>query len=188
MLQVMNDSGDGASLATLVERSAELKRTLVDFVCSPRFERHLAPFMRDAADPEGGLSEGEAIDIIDRFALQYRLPNGKTVLEQFLASRPGHRQEAALAAHPGRRRPPNVPGVDIPAFELPAELADADTIGIIYDETDGLNFYNEYGMLRDLFADPALAAGKRYSQVLRREPRPGISVIGARLSELVGRR
>jgi hypothetical protein len=34
--------------------------------------------------------------------------------------------------------------VDIPAFELPAELADAATIGIIYDETDGLNFYNEY--------------------------------------------
>jgi hypothetical protein len=393
----MNDSGDGASLASLVERSAELKRTLVDFVCSPRFERHLAPFMRDAADPEGGLSEGEAIDIIDRFALQYRLPNGKTVLEQFLASRPGlsaadremlrgwrdpvegifeirgkdrdaiillnllddleyrtysnagpaafrqlpkngfaharlvpvrplpgvwlvsgtlaaypktsatliaeaalelatehpelvyrnperiehgwkrmredraafmeffggdelvlapaeaderlnayyrHRQEAALAAHPGRRRPRHVSGVDIPAFDLPAELADAGTIGIIYHETDGLNFYNEYGMLRDLFADPALAADKRYSQVLRgylgadsigplpfrrlaaafpqtadavfrkilrkpdftwaehgeallrrrkpwyykREPRPGISVIGTRLSELASRR
>jgi hypothetical protein len=78
-----------------------------------------------------------------------------------------HRQETALAAYPGRRRPRNVPGVDIPAFELPAKLADADTIGIIYDETDGLNFYNEYGMLRDLFADPALAADKRYSQVLR---------------------
>jgi hypothetical protein len=129
-------------------------------------------------------------------------------------------------------------------FEFPAELADADTIGIIYDETDGLNFYNEYGTLRDLFADPALAGDKRYSQVLRgylgadsigplpfrrlaaahqetvdavfrkmlrkpdftwaehgeallrrrkpwyyeREPRPGISVIGTRLSELAGRR
>ena len=71
------------------------------------------------------------------------------------------RQEAALAAHPGRRRPRNVPGIDIPAFDLPAELADADTIGIIYDEIDGLNFYNEYGMLRELFADPALAADKR---------------------------
>jgi hypothetical protein len=155
-----------------------------------------------------------------------------------------HRQEAALAAHPGRRRPRHVPGVDIPAFDLPAELADAGTVGIIYDETDGLNFYNEYGMLRDLFADPALAADKRYSQVLRgylgadsigplpfrrlaaafpqtadavfrkilrkpdftwaehgeallrrrkpwyyeREPRPGISVIGTRLSELAVRR
>jgi hypothetical protein len=69
-----------------------------------------------------------------------------------------HRQESALASRSERRRPRNVPGVDVPAFELPGELADADTIGIIYDEIDGLNFYNEYGMLRDLFADPALAA------------------------------
>ena len=134
--------------------------------------------------------------------------------------------------------------MDIPAFELPAGLADADTIGIIYDETDGLNFYNDYGMLHALFAEPALAADKRYADVLKgylqaetigplpfrrlaaahpdtadavfrkvlrkpnftwaehgeallrrrkpwyyeREPRPGISVIGARLSELAARR
>ena len=392
------DSPVEQSLASLIERSAELKRALVDFACSPRFERHLATFMLEAADAEGNLNDGEAIGIIDRFALQHRLPNGKTVLDQFLADRRGltaadremlrgwrdpvegifeirskdrdalnllnllddleyrtyssmgpavfrslpkrggfvharlvpirplsgawlisgtvsgyrksdadqiaqvalelateqpelvfrnpqkieqgwkqmredraafieffggdelvlppaeaderlnayyrHRQEAALARHPERRRPQNVPGVDVPAFELPAELADADTIGIIYDEIDGLNFYNEYGMLRDLFADPALAADKRYSDVLRgylrsetigplpfrrlaaaypktadavfrkslrkpnftwaehgevllrrrkpwyyeREPRPGMSVIGARLSELAARR
>ncbi len=54
------------------------------------------------------------------------------------------------------------------AFEvLPPELADADTIGVIYDEVDGLNFYNDYGMLRDLFANPGLAADRRYSDVLR---------------------
>ena len=388
---------DEASLPLLIERSAELKRALVDFACGPRFERRLAPFMLEAAGPEGELNEGEAIGIIDRFALQHRLPNGKTVLDQFTTSRPDltpadreilrgwhdpvegifeirgkdrdaitllnliddleyvtysnvgpaafrrlpkggfvharlvpmrplpgswlvsgtmaaypkssasqiaevalelatrqpelvyrnperiergwkqmredraafmeffggdelvlppaeaeqrlntyyrHRQEAVLAAYPRRRRPRNVPGMDVPAFDLPAELADAATIGIIYDETDGLNFYNEYGMLRDLFGDPALAADKRYSQVLRgyleadsvgplplrrlaaafphsvdavfrkilrkpnftwaeqgeamlrrrksryyeQEPRPGISVIGARLSELVGHR
>ena len=34
------------------------------------------------------LEEGDAIGIIDRFALQYRLPNGKTVVDRFLASRP----------------------------------------------------------------------------------------------------
>jgi len=78
-----------------------------------------------------------------------------------------HRQEAALARRAARRRPPNIPGVDVPAFELPPELADADTIGVIYDEIDGLNFYNEYGMLRDLFADPALASDKGYADVLR---------------------
>jgi hypothetical protein len=376
----MNDNGDEALLASLIERSADLKRALVDF----------------AADPDGNLDEGEAIGIIDRFTLQHRLPDGKTVLERFLASRPGlsaadreilrgwgdpvegifevrgkdqdavillnllddleyrtysnvgpaafrqlskggfaharlvpvrplagawlvsgtlaaypkssaaqiaeaalrlatqhpglacrnperieqgwkqmrkdraafmeffggdelvlppaeaseqlnayyrHRQETALPAYPGHRRPRNVPGVDL-AFELPAEFDDADTIGIIYDETDGLNFYNEYGMLRHLFATPALAADKRYSQALRgylgaetigplplrrlaaafpetadevfrkvlrkpgftwaehgeallrrrkpwyyeREPLPGTSVIGTRLSQLAGRR
>ena len=75
------------------------------------------------------------------------------------------RQEAALARR-AASRPPNIPGVDVPAFQLPPELADADTIGVIYDEIDGLNFYNEYGMLRDLFADPALASDRRYADVL----------------------
>jgi len=389
-------NGDEPSLASLIERSAELKRALVDFALSPRFERHLEQFMLEAADPFKELSEGEAIGVIDRFALQHFLPNAKTVLDQFLAGRPDltaadremlrgwrdlvegifeirrkdrdsvvllnllddleyrtysnmgpaafrplpkggflyarlvpirpvpgawlvsgsmsayrksdaahlaqvalelatkqpelvyrnpekieqgwtqmradraafveffggdelilppaeaeerisayyrHRQEAALARQPARTRPRNLPGVDVSAFELPPQLADADTIGIIYDEADGLNFYNEYGMLRALFADPALAAGKRYADVLRgylrsetigplpfrrlaaahpatvdavfrkvlrkpnfiwaehgeallrrqkpryyeSEPRPGISVIGARLSELIRR-
>jgi len=384
------------SLASLIERGAELKRALVDFALSPRCERQLEQFMLEAADPYQELSEGDAIGVIDRFALQHRLPNGKTVLDQFLGSRPDltaadremlrgwrdpvegifeirrkngdwllllnllddleyrahsnmgpaafrrlpkggfvharlvpicplpgawlisgsmsayrksssaqiaqaalavaaerpelvyrnpgkleqawaqmredraafveffggdelvlppadaeerlnafhrHQQEAALARRPSRRRPPNLPGVDVPAFEFPPELADAGTIGMIYDETDGLNFYNEYGMLRELFAEPALVADKQYTDVLRgylraetigplpfrrlaaahpdtadavfrkvlrkpdftwaehgedlmrrrkpwyyeHEPRPGISVIGARLSELLGR-
>ncbi len=55
----------------------------------------------------------------------------------------------------------------MPAFELPPGLADADAIGIIYDETDGLDFYPDYGMLRDLLGDPALAADKRYADALR---------------------
>jgi hypothetical protein len=128
--------------------------------------------------------------------------------------------------------------VDAPAFELAPELADAGTTGIIYDKTDGLNFYNEYGMLRALFADrlsrptsstPTCCAGtsgrddralpfrrppgpgrRGVRKVLREpnvtwaehreglmrrrkpwyyecEPRPDISVIGTRLSELVRR-
>ena len=392
--RTVNHGGGGRSLASLIERSAELKRALVDFALSPRFGRQLEQFMLKAADPCQELSEDEAIGAIDRFALQHRLRSGKTVLDQFLAGQPDltpadremlrgwrdpvegifeirrrdrdslvllnliddleyrvysnmgpaafrplpaggfahvrlvpispvpgawlvsgsmsahrkseaaqiaqaalamtmkqpelayrnpgkighawaqmredraafveffggdelvlppteaekrlnayyrHRQEAALARQPARRRPPNLPGVDVPAFEFPPELADADTIGVIYDETDGLNFYNEYGMLHALFADPALTASKEYTGVLRgylrsetigplpfrrlaaahpdtadavfrkilrkpdftwaghgealmrwrkpwyyqREPRPGISVIGIRLSELL---
>ena len=314
----MNGRRGGEELAVLIERSAELKRDLVDFACSPRWERSLA-----AATLEVGLEEideGDAIGAIDQFALQYRLPDGQTVVDRFVASRPDltaadremllgwrdpvegifeirgqdgdaiillnliddleyrthsnmgraafrslprggfvharlvpigpapgvwlvsgmmssyrksdggwlakvalglatkrpelvfrnpekveqgwaqmradraafveffgadelvlapaeaterlnayyrHRQEAALARRPARRRPPNLPGLDVPAFDFPPDLRDADTVGIIYDETDGLNFYNEYGMLRDLFGQPALAADKRYADVLR---------------------
>ena len=392
----VNHGGGERSLGSLIERGAELKRALVDFALGPRFERQLERFMLEAAGPEPVLDEDEAIEVIDRFALQHRLPNGKTVLDQFLASWPDltaadremlrgwrdlvegifeirgrdrdsvillnllddmeyraysnmgpaafrplprhgfvyarlvpigplpgawlvsgsmrayrksdaariaqialqlateqpelvyrnpekieqawtqmradraafveffggdelvlppaeaterlgafyrHRQEAALARQPARRRPRNLVGVDVPAFELPPELADAGTVGIIYDETDGLNFYTEYEMLRDLFAGPALAADKRYADVLRgylssetvaplplrrlaaahpvtvdavfrkilrqpnftwaehgealmrhrkpwyyeHEPRPEISVLGARLSELLRR-
>jgi len=319
-LRAMNHGGDERSLASLIERSAELKRALVDFALSPRMQRHLERFMADGAGLDEMLVEDEAIDAVDRFALLYRSPNGKTVLDQFLASWPDlsaadremlrgwrdpvdgifeirgrdgdslillnlvddleyrtysnmgpaafrplpkhgfvyarlvpvrpvpdawlvsgsmrayrksdaeqvaqvalelatrlpelvyrnpgkveqawqqmradraafieffgcdelvlppaeaeerinafyrRRQEAALARRQDRRRPPNIPGVDMPAFELPAEFADADTIGVIYDETDGLNFFNEYGMLHELFADPALASDKRCADVLR---------------------
>ena len=84
-----------------------------------------------------------------------------------------HRQEAALAARSADRRPPNIPGVDVPAFELPPELADAETVGVIYDEIDGLNFYNEYGMLRDLFADPALSVRQAVRGCAARVPAGG---------------
>jgi hypothetical protein len=388
-----NHSDAEPSLESLIERSAELKGALVDFACGPRLERHLTRFMQKSVTPGEVLDEGDAAGLVDRFALQHRLPNGKTVLDQFLAGRPDlsaadrdmlrgwhdpvegffeirgkdrtsivllnllddleyrtysnmgpaafrrlpkggflyarlvpispvpgawlvsgymsafpksgaaqiaqvalqlaatqpelvfrnpekleqgwkqmredraafieffggdelvlsraeagerldayyrHRQQAALAAHPERRKRRHVPGTDLPPFEFPAELADADTIGVVYDEIDGLNFYNDYGMLRELFADPALAADKRYADVLRgylgaetigplpirrlalaqpekadavfrkvlrkpgftwadhgeallrrrkawyyeHEPRPGVSVIGARLQEL----
>jgi hypothetical protein len=69
-----------------------------------------------------------------------------------------------MRSAPSTVRPP---GLDVSAFELPPGLAGADTVGIIYDGTDGLNFYPEYGMLCDLFGNPALAADKRYTDALR---------------------
>jgi hypothetical protein len=87
-LRAVNQGSDEPSLACLIERSAELKRALVDFALSPRMERHLERFMVEGAGPHEVLIEDEAIDAIDRFALLYHLPNGKTVLDQFLASWP----------------------------------------------------------------------------------------------------
>src|SRR5260370_21440384 len=54
----------------------------------PRFERSLTTALLDAADPEGELDEGEAISVVDRFALQHRLPDftwaehGETLLRR----------------------------------------------------------------------------------------------------------
>ncbi|MFD7643872.1 hypothetical protein ACFV4P_24810 [Kitasatospora sp. NPDC059795] len=78
-----------------------------------------------------------------------------------------HRQEAAVAEHPDRTRGRRLPGLAFPAFELPEELAESDTVGVIYDEVDGLNFYADYGMLRDLFADPALPGRRQHQDLLR---------------------
>ena len=319
----MTSSNHGAadpSLESLIERSAELKGALVDFACGPRLERHLARFMQKSVGTGDVLDEGDAAGLVDRFALQHRLPNGKTVIDQFLASRADlsaadrdmmrgwrdpvegvfefrgrdqtavvllnllddleyrtysnmgpaafrqlpkggflfarlvpigpvagawlvsgyltafpksaaaqvaqtalqlataapelvfrnpekieqgwqqmrddraafieffgsdelvlspaeaaerldayyrHRRQAVLTAQPERRKRRRGPGPELPPVEWPAELAEADTIGLIYDEIDGLNFYNDYGMLRELFADPALAEDKRHTDVLR---------------------
>ena len=62
------------------------------------------------------------------------LPPGEA--EERLNAYYRHRQEAALARRPARRRPPNLPGLDVPAFEFPPDLADADTVGMIFDFTD----------------------------------------------------
>ncbi|MFF1499083.1 hypothetical protein ACFVZR_04210 [Streptomyces sp. NPDC058316] len=152
------------------------------------------------------------------------------------------RQDATVDGQSGRARGRRLPGPGLPLFELPWELADSDTIGVIYDHVDGLNFYADYGMLRDLFEDPALAGRREHQDLLRTylreesitplpirrlanahpdaadvvfrkllrkpgftwsehgdallrrrkpwyyesEPRPGVSVIGDRLSELLG--
>ncbi|MBX7551275.1 hypothetical protein K1Y78_25325 [Streptomyces sp. tea 10] len=308
------------SLTDLIERSAELKGQLVAFGQSARFDRWLTPLLLEAAGPERQLDEGEAIRIIDHFILRYRLPDGSTVVDRFVAgrkdlpaadremllgwrdpvegifeiqrkeggavvllnlvddleyrtysnvgraafrgvskgsflhtclvpvhsageawlvsgamsgyprssateiaqvalqlatSRPElvfrnprkveqgwqamredraafvevcggdelvlspaeaedllnayyrHRQDSALAGHPDRVQGRRLPGRDLPFFELPPELAGSDTIGVIYDQVDGLNFYADYGVLRDLFADPALAGRRQYQDLLR---------------------
>jgi hypothetical protein len=82
----VNGRRGGEGLARLIERSAELKRDLVDFACSPRLERTLAAAMLEAGLDE--LEKADAISTIDWFALQYRMRDGRTVVDRFVASRP----------------------------------------------------------------------------------------------------
>lgn len=323
MTEAVQGAHQGAgepSLTDLIQRSAELKGKLVAFAQSARFDRWLRPLLVEASGPARQLDEGEAIRITDHFILRYRLPDGSTVVDRFVAGRKDltacdremllgwrdpvegifeiqrkerdavvllnlvddleyrtysnvgraafrgvskggflhtclvpihsadgawmvsgamssypksssneiaqaalrlatswpelvfrnpakieqgwqrmredrtafiefcggdelvlppaeaedllnayyrHRQETAVAAQPGRARRRRLPGLDLPVFEFPRELADSDTIGVIYDQVDGLNFYADYGILRDLFADPALTGRSRHQDLLR---------------------
>ncbi|WP_433566831.1 hypothetical protein ACQP1O_17570 [Nocardia sp. CA-151230] len=72
------------SLEDLIVRAADLKSELVAFAQSSRFERRLTARLMDAADDRGYLDEGLAIATIDHFALQYRLSDGRTVVERFV--------------------------------------------------------------------------------------------------------
>jgi hypothetical protein len=74
------------------------------------------------------------------------------------------RRDSALAAR-GRHRAVSDTGET--TFVMPDGFFEFDTVGIIYDEVDGFVVVPEYGLLRALFADPALAADPVHANVLR---------------------
>lgn len=74
------------------------------------------------------------------------------------------RRDAATAAR-GRHRAVSETGET--TFVMPEGFFAFATVGIIYDETDGFVVLPEYGMLRAMFANPALAANREHADVLR---------------------
>ncbi len=76
-----------ASIKDLVARSADLKGELVAFAQTPRFSKQLTARLRSAAGRNGYLDENTAVLTIDHFVLQHRLPDGRTILDRFVAQR-----------------------------------------------------------------------------------------------------
>jgi hypothetical protein len=69
----------------------------------------------------------------------------------------------------------------VPDFGLPDELCEAETVGLIYDEVEGLNFYANFGTVAEAFANPERAAERRYRQaVLEYLQEPSISPLPLR--------
>ncbi|WP_406190878.1 hypothetical protein OG331_50500 [Streptomyces sp. NBC_01017] len=75
------------SLGELIERSADLKRGLVQYVQGPRFDRKLTAALLEAAGADRSLEESTTISVIDQFALQHRLPDGRTPVERYADAR-----------------------------------------------------------------------------------------------------
>ena len=93
------EGSDVTAIASLVERSAELKRELLEFSWQPRFDRERREVLRDHLADQFVGDEAEVITALDYFLLQHELRSGKTVVERFVASRPDlpkHERELLL--------------------------------------------------------------------------------------------
>jgi len=86
-------------IASLLDRSAELKGELLEFSLQPRFDRDRREVLRDRFPVRFVGDESELITALDYFLLQHELRSGKTVVERFVAGRPDlpeHERELLL--------------------------------------------------------------------------------------------
>jgi hypothetical protein len=80
-----------------------------------------------------------------------------------------HRQDKTLAAlddEAAAHAMNGGPSLD-ELSSLPEEFRDADTVAVIYDESEGLCYYADFGRLDAMFADPTLARDRTYLSRLR---------------------
>jgi hypothetical protein len=75
---------------------------------------------------------------------------------------------AATAAHDTPTNPAATHALTAEQMgRLPEDYLDADSVGLIYDETEGLNYYQDFGRLDAMFADPTLADDHTHITLLR---------------------
>jgi hypothetical protein len=68
-----------------------------------------------------------------------------------------------------------------PDLALPPEITGAATVGVIYDEVDGLHFFPDFGLVEEAFARPEVGARGRHARVVRRYlESPGIAPLPLR--------
>jgi hypothetical protein len=72
----------------LIERSGDLKRDLVLFAQSSRFRRALLTARMATFGDRPPDDEAAVGNFLDEFLLQYRLPDGRTVVDHFVDSHP----------------------------------------------------------------------------------------------------
>jgi hypothetical protein len=60
----------------------------------------------------------------------------------------------------------NVGPPALPRLETP-DLAEAATVGVIYDDVEGLSFFAEFGLVQEAFDDPSLVLEPRHRDIVR---------------------
>jgi hypothetical protein len=66
-------------------------------------------------------------------------------------------------------------------YRLPPELTEAETVGVLYDEIDGMSFWPEFALIDEAFANPELVArGRHRRAVLDYLNSPGVTPVPLR--------
>jgi hypothetical protein len=76
------------AVEALLDRAGELKRQLVEFSKLPRYDRSFREMLAEQGEDAELWDENRAFLLWDSFLLEYRLRNGRTVVEQFVDARP----------------------------------------------------------------------------------------------------
>lgn len=71
----------------LLERAAQLKEELVAYAEHRRLRKELDRALREQFGPVPPADEADLVDALERFAFEYRLHDGRTVVERFVADR-----------------------------------------------------------------------------------------------------
>jgi hypothetical protein len=75
------------AVEALLDRAGQLKRQLVEFSQQPRYDRAFREMLAQHGDDAEAWDEGRLMLLWDHFLLEYRLRNGRTVVEQFVDAR-----------------------------------------------------------------------------------------------------
>jgi hypothetical protein len=86
---------------------------------------------------------------------------GDQVQERLNAFHAFCREELLRAAPRAAKRRAGAEGS---SATLPADIVEAETVALIHDETDGLGFYTEFGLVEEAFADPDLVRRRRWRE------------------------
>jgi hypothetical protein len=112
---------------------------------------------------------------IDFFGADLAIVTGHELADRLDAFCNYHTTRIRAAQHPAPDPPPtaanaHTPDDDqpspIPKTPIPSDLEQAKTVGVMFDEVEGLLLLPEYRLVQEVFADPALVVGHRYREAV----------------------
>ena len=72
----------------------------------------------------------------------------------------------AYHRHLTQQASPGAEPAELPPMDLPDDILDADSVAIHSLAEEGLSFYPDYGLLEELFSNPALISRRRYREII----------------------